>query len=312
MILYGTNPVAWSNDDDPTLGAEIPLARCLDEAAGIGFDGIEKGHKLPTTAEGITRELGGRGLRYAAAWHSLNLLVNSPAAEAAALVPVLDLLSAVGSTVVIVCETSNAIHNAAGTPVNDKPRLAPGDWPAFGAGIETLARQAADRGIALAYHHHLGTVVETPEEIVLLMAHTGPATRLLLDTGHSYAGGGDPVALVREHGARIGHIHIKNVRARVLATVRADGLSFLDGVRRGLFTVPGDGEGAIDFAPVLRAAARAGYRGWLVLEAEQDPAVHDPYVYQSMGLAALKAIAREVGLDGLAQTARTEYNKPEE
>ena len=238
--------------------------------------------------------------------------MNSPAAEAAALAPVLDLLSAVGSTVVIVCETSNAVHGIAGTPLNDTPRLAAGDWPAFGAGIETPARQAADRGIALAYHHHLGTVVETPEEIDLLMAHTGPATRLLLDTGYSYAGGGDPVALVCDHGERIGHIHIKNVRAPVLATVRADGLSFLDGVRRGLFTVPGDGEGAIDFAPLLRAVARAGYCGWLVQEAEQDPAVHDPYVYQSMGLASLKAVAREVGLDRLAQTARTEYNSLEE
>jgi inosose dehydratase len=297
MILYGTNPIAWSNDDDQTLGADISLAQCLDETAAIGFDGIEKGHKLPTTPEGIAKELGGRGLKYVSGWHSLNLLTNSVEQEKAAMQPYLDLLKAVGSKVIITCETSNAIHGNDGMAVNDKPVLAAADWPAFGAGVEALAQFSAAQGIRLVYHHHMGTVVESPEEIDLLMAHTGPATHLLFDTGHCYFGGGDPAVMAEKHKARIGHLHAKNVRAPIMQDVRERRLSFLEGVRRGVFTVPGDPEGAVDFPPVLRAAASVGYGGWLVIEAEQDAAVRNPFHYQSMGLRALKSMARDAGLD---------------
>jgi inosose dehydratase len=297
MILYGTNPIAWSNDDDQSLGADISLAQCLDEAAKIGFDGIEKGHKLPTTPDGIARELGTRGLRYISGWHSLNLLTNSVEEEKAAMAPFLDLLVAVGSRVIITCETSNAIHGNDAVGLNDKPVLAAGDWAAFGAGVEALAAFAAQRGISLVYHHHMGTIVETPDEIDLFMAHTGLHTHLLFDTGHCYFGGGDPAAVARRHMGRVRHIHAKNVRPDVMRQVRAENLSFLEGVRRGVFTVPGDAEGGVDFAPVLREAAAHGYEGWLVIEAEQDPAVRNPFQYQSMGLTALRRMAREAGLD---------------
>jgi inosose dehydratase len=297
MILYGTNPIAWSNDDDRSLGAHISLATCLDDAARIGFDGIEKGHKLPTTADGIARELGQRGLRYISGWHSLNLLTQSVERERAAMQPALDLLKAAGARVIIVCETSNAIHGNDAEGLAGKPVLPVNQWPAFGAGVEALAAFAAAQGITLVYHHHMGTVVETPGEIDLLMAHTGPHTRLLFDTGHCYFGGGDPAAVAMRHMARVSHIHAKNVRPAVMKQVREANLSFLEGVRRGVFTVPGDEEGGVDFMPVLRTAAAHGYEGWLVIEAEQDPAVRDPFTYQSLGLASLKAMARAAGLD---------------
>jgi inosose dehydratase len=297
MILYGTNPIAWSNDDDQTLGAHISLEQCLDETAKIGFDGIEKGHKLPVTPEGIARELGGRGLKYISGWHSLNLLTNSIADEKAAMQPFLDLLKAVGSKVIITCETSNAIHGNDAVPVNSKPVLAASDWADFGHGVEALAAFAAEQGITLVYHHHMGTVVESEAEIDLFMKHTGPATKLLFDTGHCYFGGGNPAAVAERHMARVRHIHAKNVRPAIMRQVREEGLSFLEGVRRGVFTVPGDPEGGVDFRPVLATAAAHGYEGWLVIEAEQDPSVRIPFEYQSMGLKALKALARDVGLD---------------
>jgi inosose dehydratase len=297
MILYGTNPIAWSNDDDRTIGGHISLAECLDQASAIGFDGIEKGHKLPTTPAGIAQELGARGLAYVSGWHSTNLLVNDIATEQAAMDPYLDLLKAVGSNRIIVCETSNAIHGADDKAVNNRPRLPADQWPAFGAGIEALAQHAASRGITLVYHHHMGTIVESPEEIDLLMAHTGPATHLLFDTGHCFFGGGDPAAVIAKHASRVAHIHAKNVRPAVMAQIRDGNLSFLEGVRRGVFTVPGDPEGGVDFAPVLRIAAEAGYQGWLVIEAEQDPLKANPLRYQAMGLAALRLMARQAGLD---------------
>jgi inosose dehydratase len=297
MIRYGTNPIAWSNDDDQRLGAHISLEQCLDEAAAIGFDGIEKGHKFPPDAEGLRRELGGRGLAFVSGWHSTNLLAGDVEAEKAAMQPFLDLLKAMGSEVVIVCETSNAIHGDDSRPVNDKPVLGPPHWERFGAGIEALAEHARGQGVQLVYHHHMGTIVESPGEIDLLMANTGAATKLLFDTGHCFFGGGDPSEVLARHAARVGHFHAKNVRAPVMREVREEGLSFLEGVRRGVFTVPGDPEGAVDFAPVLRLLAGAGYQGWAVIEAEQDPSVREPRRYQSMGLAALKGMAREAGLD---------------
>ncbi|MCA3514254.1 MAG: myo-inosose-2 dehydratase [Rhodobacter sp.] len=297
MILYGTNPIAWSNDDDRTLGAHITLEQCLDEAARIGFDGIEKGHKFPATVEGLKAVLDPRGLRFVSGWHSTNLLVNSLDGEKAAMQPFLDVLKGMGSRVIIVCETSNAVHGNDAVALKDRPRLADDRWAAFGAGVEALAQFAAAQGITLVYHHHMGTIVETEDEIDRLMAVTGPATHLLLDTGHCRFGGGDPARLARRHMARVGHIHAKNVRPAIMAEVRDQGLSFLQGVRRGVFTVPGDSEGGVDFAPVLKTAAEHGYSGWLVIEAEQDAALRNPFRYQSLGLKSLKAMARAAGLD---------------
>ncbi|MFK3663818.1 myo-inosose-2 dehydratase [Ochrobactrum teleogrylli] len=297
MILYGTNPIAWSNDDDRSLGAHITLDQCLDEAAKIGFDGIEKGHKFPQEPQALKAVLEPRRLRYVSGWHSLNLLVNSVEDEKAAMQPALDLLKAMGSKVIIVCETSNAIHGDNDKPLSERPVLEEARWPTFGAGVEALAAHAAAQGITLVYHHHMGTIVQSEDEIDLLMHHTGPATKLLLDTGHCLFGGGDPERAAKKHMARVGHIHAKNVRPTIATEVSDQSLSFLEGVRRGVFTVPGDKEGAVDFVPVLKQAAEHGYRGWLVIEAEQDPDIRNPFEYQTLGLKSLKAFAREAGLD---------------
>ncbi len=297
MILYGTNPIAWSNDDDHTLGADISLETCLTQAGEIGFDGIEKGHKFPTEPPALKAALAPHGLHFVSGWHSLHLLARPVEEEKQAIQPHLDLLKAMGSTVCIVCECSNAVHGDDAVAVNDRPRLSEEQWPAFAAVLEEIARYCAAQGVALVYHHHMGTVVESEAEIDRLMAMTGPATRLLLDTGHAFFGGGDPAALAKRHMGRVSHIHAKNVRPAIMSEVRGEGLSFLEGVRRGVFTVPGDPEGAVDFAPVLASAAAHGYSGWLVIEAEQDPAVRDPLTYQSIGLRALKTMARDAGLD---------------
>jgi len=289
MILYGTNPIAWSNDDDRSLGAYITLDQCLDETTKIGFDGIEKGHKFPQEADALKAVLEPRRLRYVSGWHSLNLLVNSVEEEKKAMQPALDLLKAMGSKVIIVCETSNAIHGDNDKPLSERPVLEEARWEEFGTGVEALAEFAAAQGIALVYHHHMGTVVQSEDEIDLLMQHTGPHTKLLLDTGHCLFGGGDPEQVAKKHMGRVG--------PAIATEVRDQSLSFLEGVRRGVFTVPGDAEGGVDFTSVLKVAADKAYQGWLVIEAEQDPEVRNPYQYQSLGLKSLKSFAREAGLD---------------
>jgi inosose dehydratase len=303
VIRYGTNPIAWSNDDDRTIGGHIPLEQCLREAAEIGFDGIEKGHKMPSDGQELKKVLAAHSLVFVSGWHSLNLLINDIETEKRAIQPHLDMLKANGCKVCIVCETSNAIHGNDRVGINDKPVLADGDWAGFGVKMEALAAHCADQGLILVYHHHMGTVVESEAEIDRFMAVAGPKTHLLLDTGHIYFGGGDPTAVARRHMGRVAHLHAKNVRPDMMRQCREENLSFLEGVRRGVFTVPGDPEGGVEFEPVLKIAAEHGYSGWLVIEAEQDPTVRDPVKYQSMGLDALKRMARAVGLDREEQEA---------
>ena len=298
MIRYGTNPIAWANDDDQTIGAHIPTERILREAGEvIGFDGIENGHRWPDDPQALKALLGRYGLQFVSGWYSTNLLTGSVADEIAAVQPHLAKLKANGCAVCIVCECSNTVHGDPARAVNDRPRLTAAEMAAFGARIEEFAAYLASQGITLAYHHHMGTVVESPAEIDAFMAATGPATHLLFDAGHCAFGGGDPEAVLRKHAKRVAHFHAKNIRPDVTRRVRDENLSFLQGVLAGAFTVPGDPEGAIDFVPLLRILAEHGYDGWLVIEAEQDPDKRDPLEYQSMGLKALKAAAAEAGLD---------------
>lgn len=301
MILYGTNPIAWANDDDRSLGALIPTEQILREAGQIGFDGIENGHRWPEDPVALKETLGAHHLRFISGWYSTGLLTRSLDDEIAAFQPHLAKLRHNGCKVCVTCETSNAIHGSA-RPLSERPTLAAGEMKSFGKRIESLAEYMAGQGIDLVYHHHMGTVVETPDDIDAFMAATGPATKLLFDAGHFYFGanGGDPAPSLRRHVGRVRHVHAKNVRPAIMRQVRAENLSFLDGVRLGVFTVPGDPEGGVDFPPLLSILAEAGYEGWLVIEAEQDPDVRNPYEYQSLGLKSLRAYARESGLDRAA------------
>ena len=296
MIQFGTNPIAWANDDDQTIGADIPTLRILDEAGRqIGFDGIENGHRWPNEPEALRVLLAQYGLKFISGWYSTELLTRSVEDEIAAAQAHIAKLKHNDCRVMIVCETSNAIHGAA-QPVNDRPRLTGPEMAAFGKKLEAFAAYLSSQGLTLVYHHHMGTIVESPEDIDAFMAATGPHTHLLFDAGHCAFGGGDPVALLTRHIARVRHFHAKNIRPAITARVRAENLSFLQGVVAGAFTVPGDQEGGIDFGPLLKILAGAKYDGWIVIEAEQDPKVRNPLLYQTLGLATLKRLSRESGL----------------
>lgn len=297
MIRFGTNPIAWANDDDRSIGADIPTTRILDEAGRqIGFDGIENGHRWPEDPQELRALLGSYGLAFISGWYSTELLLRSVEDEIKAVQPHLAKLKHNGCTVCIVCETSNAIHGDATRPVNDRPRLTAAEMTAFGKRLEAFAAYLAGEGVTLVYHHHMGTIVESPAEIDALMAATGPHTQLLFDAGHCAFGGGDPVAVLTKHAARVRHFHAKNIRPAITAKVRAEGWSFLQGVVAGAFTVPGDQDGGIDFGPLLKILKAANYDGWIVIEAEQDPKVRNPLLYQTLGLATLKRLSREAGL----------------
>ncbi|WP_417691200.1 myo-inosose-2 dehydratase [Roseibium sp.] len=298
MIQFGTNPIAWANDDDQSLGVDIPTERILDEAGRlIGFDGIENGHRWPQDdPEALKQLLASHGLKFISGWHSLNLLAHSVEDEKRAIQPHLDKLKHNGCKVCIVCETSNSVQGLA-KPLSTRPTLAAEGMKVFGEKVEEIAQFCADQGIDLVYHHHMGTVVQSSEDIDAFMQATGPATKLLFDAGHCYFAGGEPVTVLARHIDRVRHFHAKNVRDDVRSRVEGEGLSFMDGVRAGVFTVPGDQEGAVDFSPLLKILADHGYEGWIVIEAEQDPDARNPLLYQTLGLHTLKRIARETGLN---------------
>jgi len=292
-VRLGISPIGWSNDDLPELGGDIPLDTCLAEAHELGFEGIELSHKFPRDPVLLGRLLAYHGLRLISGWYSGRLLERSVAEELGAIEPYRALLAAMSCTVLVYAETSGSVAGDRARPVSSRPSLPDGHWRDFGIRLTELADRLAERGMRLAYHHHMGTVVETSAEIDLLMAATGGSVGLLLDTGHLAFAGADPADIAWRHRARISHIHCKDVRPGMLARARATDMSFLDAVLDGVFTVPGDG--AIDFTAVLAALKAADYRGWLVVEAEQDPGRAPPLVYARRGFVHLSAAVREAG-----------------
>jgi len=293
-VRLGISPIGWSNDDLPELGGDTPLETCLAEARLAGFEGIELGDKFPRDPAVLRPILERHGLSLISGWYSGRLLDRSVAEELAAIEAHRALLVAMGCAVLVYAETSRSIAGDRCRPLSSRPRLGDDGWRDFGGRLTELAERLSRRGIRLAYHHHMGTVVESEAEIDHLMASTGESVSLLLDTGHLAFAGGDPAALARRHGHRIAHVHCKDMRRDVLAQVRIADTSFLDAVLDGVFTVPGDG--CIDFGPVLVALAAADYRGWLVVEAEQDPAKAPPLAYARLGFAHLSAAVARAGL----------------
>jgi len=293
-VRLGTNPIAWSNDDMRELGGQTPLETCLKEARAAGYEGIELGHKFPRDADTLRPILGEHGLALISGWYSSELLTRTAEEEIANLEPHLALLSAMGCDVVVWAETSGCIHGDKHAPLSARPVLRDDQWPEFGRRLSTVAAHVRSRGLKLAYHHHMGTVIETEVEVDRLMAETRGDVGLLLDTGHMTFAGGDPLSVAKKYKDRIVHVHCKDLRKSVMAEALNADKSFLSAVVDGVFTVPGDGD--VDFVPVLKEVAGAGYKGWLVVEAEQDPAKASPFEYASKGHQFLTEFARESGL----------------
>ncbi|HEV7324208.1 MAG TPA: myo-inosose-2 dehydratase [Bosea sp. (in: a-proteobacteria)] len=296
-IRIGANPIGWSNDDLQDIGGATPLETCLAEAREAGFVGMELGHKFPREPKALKAALDPFGMACISGWYSAELLTRDADEEMKHLRAHLDLLKAMGSTVLVFAETSNAIHGDRSKPLSQRPVTAAGDWAEFGRRVTQVAEQTLAEGVRLVYHHHMGTIVESEADIDAFMAATGDAVHLLLDTGHATWGGADPVKLAERYRARISHVHAKDVRKAVMEQARREDWSFLDailgkGEDLGVYTVPGDG--MVDYPAVFKALP--GYSGWVVVEAEQDPEKAHPLTYAKKGVAHLKQSLKEAGL----------------
>ncbi|MCA3261726.1 MAG: myo-inosose-2 dehydratase [Telmatospirillum sp.] len=290
----GINPLTWTNDDMPELGGDTPLETCLAEAKLAGYDGMELGNKFPREPAPLRETMARHGLRVVSGWYSANLLARSVDDEWAAIANHLSLLASCGATAMVFAETTGCVHGDRTAKLGSRRVLAAAEMEALGARMSQLGARMAARGVRLAYHHHMGTVIQTETEIDALMAATTPDVGLLLDTGHLTYAGGDPLRVAKRHAARIAHVHCKDVRSIELAAAKTADLSFLEAVLSGVFTVPGDG--AVDYPPILATLASADYRGWLVVEAEQDPARAHPLTYARKGHDYLRRTASAAGL----------------
>ena len=293
-IRFGVSPIAWINDDMPELGADTALEQVLGEARDIGFAGIELGGRFPRDAATLATLLARFQLVLVGGWYSARLLTRSAREEIAALQAHLGLLKALGCTVFIIAETSNAIHGNRNRALSASPRLDRAGWAHFGEKLTAVADHVAAAGMRLAYHHHLGTVVESGEDLERFLESTGPSVGMTIDTGHAALAGVDAVALIRAHPQRVAHVHCKDIRGEIFRKIKAAGGSFPSGVLAGMFTVPGDGD--LDFRKVVQALAEIGYCGWIIIEAEQDPTIADPRRYAKLGLTTLRREAAAAGL----------------
>ena len=252
MIRIGANPICWSNDDMIEIGGNISLEQCLSEAREIGLEGMEKGNKFPTTAPELKAKLAEYGLVFISGWYSTFLLERDADAEFAAAQADLKLRKDAGAEVLD--RLRMHAHGATATksaPLSTRPVLNDAEWSVFLPRMTRFAELVKEFGLQLVYHHHMGTVVQTPAEVDRFMAGAGAAVKLLLDTGHITWAGGDAVRVAKTYADRIGHIHAKDVRPAMAAKALAEDWSFLDSVLAGVYTVPGDG--SIDFVGVFKA-----------------------------------------------------------
>ena len=288
-VKLGMAPIGWCNDDMPELGAENNFRQTVSEMALAGFTGTEIGNKYPKDPKELKWELDLRGMRVASRWYSSFLLTKPYEEVEADFLKELDFLAAVGANRVNVSEQSHSIQGQADTPVlgDKKYVMKDEEWDRFCKGLDRLGKKAAEKGFKLCFHHHMGTVVQTAEETDRMLENTDPAyVFLCYDTGHFTFAGEDPLSMLKKHQHRIGHVHLKDMRRDVVDRVKPEGWSFLKAVREGAFTVPGDG--CVDFGPIFKALSEGGYEGWLLVEAEQDPAKANPLEYAKKARAYIR------------------------
>ena len=293
-VKLGIAPIAWTNDDMPDLGKENTFEQCVSEMALAGFTGSEVGNKYPKDPEVLKKALELRGVEICNQWFS-SFLITKPFEEVEKEFRAqLTFLKAMGAKVIGASEQSHSVQGQMDTPVfGHKYEMNDEEWDTFCTGMNKLGKIAKEEyGIALTFHHHMGTDVQSLAEVDRMMENTDPEyASLLFDTGHFTYCGEDPLEVVKKYVHRIKHVHLKDIRPEVVEQVKKENMSFLAGVRAGAFTIPGDG--CINYDPNFKVLEDAGYEGYMVVEAEQDPAKANPLEY---AIRARKFIAEKTGL----------------
>lgn len=292
-VKLGMAPIGWTNDDMPDLGGENTFEQCVSEMALAGFTGSEIGGKYPKDEKVLKKAMDLRGIQICNCWFS-SFLISKPFEETEKeFIKQIDFLKAMGADVIGVSEQSHSIQGKIEQPIfKDKYVMNDEEWQMLTAGLNRLGKIAKDKGMKLTFHHHMGTVVQTEEEIDRFMDEVDPEmVFLLFDSGHLSFAGIDPAPVLKKYADRVKHVHLKDIRNDVVEKAKREDWSFLKSVREGAFTVPGDGD--VDFSAIFDILSASGYEGWVVVEAEQDPAKADPLEY---AMKARKYISEKTGL----------------
>ncbi|MDA7715184.1 myo-inosose-2 dehydratase [Pelagibacteraceae bacterium] len=294
-IKLGVAPIAWSNDDMPELGGETTLEQCLHEASKAGFTGIESGGKFPKNSKELIPKLNKENLSLCSGWYGAQLLVNTAKDEFSLMKNQLKLFKDCKSPCMVFAEITNSIQGDPNTPLSKRPKLSKDDWNKLVLRINEISKMMIDENMPLAYHHHMGTVIETEGETNRLMESTIDSVKLLIDTGHMLFAQGNFVKLAENFSEKLIHVHCKDIRKKVLDESLKNDSTFRQAFLDGAFTVPGDG--CIDYEPFLKVLKDKNYNGWLVVEAEQDPSKANPFEYAKIGYNYLSKTAKNCGFN---------------
>jgi len=280
-VKLGVAPIAWSNDDMPELGGDTTLEQCLAEASQAGYIGIESGGKFPKKSSELIPKLNKFNLQLCSGWYGANLRKNSVEDEKKSIKEQLELFKDCNSPCIVFAEVSGSIQGDPNKKLSTRPQMQNDEWKEFCDKISEMAKYLEDQGMPLAYHHHMGTVIETQEDTERLLDNTNDSVKLALDTGHMLFANGDSKNILENYNQRLQHVHCKDIRKSVLEKSLKEDLSFRGAFLEGAFTVPGDG--CIDYKPLFDVLKKNNYSGWLVVEAEQDPNKANPLEYAIKG-----------------------------
>ena len=294
-IKLGIAPIAWSNDDMPELGGDTTLEQCLSEASRAGFTGIESGGKFPKNSKELLPKLEKENLQLCSGWYGASLLKNTPKEEFKLMREQMNLFKDCKSPCMVFAEVTNSVQGDPKKPLSQKPKLSEEEWRLFISRINEIGKMMLDENMPLAYHHHMGTVIETEAETRRLIESTSDDVKLLIDTGHMLFAGGNSIKLTEDFIERIIHVHCKDIRKDILKKSLKNDSTFRQAFLDGAFTVPGDG--CIDYKPFLKVLKENEYKGWLVVEAEQDPIKANPFEYAKIGFNYLSKTAKECGFE---------------
>jgi len=293
-VKLGIAPIAWSNDDMPELGGDTSLETCLSEAREAGFTGIESGGKFPKTSKELLPILNKHNINLCSGWYGANLLKRTVKDEMENIRTQLDLFKDCNAPCIVFAEVTNSIQADESKPLSKRPKLDKDDWKKFCKKINEVGKRLEGENMPLAYHHHMGTVIQSHEDTERLMNETNDTVKLTIDTGHMLFAGGNSLKIIRDFKEKIAHVHCKDMREKVLKKSLSEDLSFRHAFLEGAFTVPGDG--CIDYKPIFNELVKNNYQGWLVVEAEQDPKKANPFEYAKIGFNYLKKTSSECGL----------------
>ena len=294
-VKLGIAPIAWSNDDMPELGGETSLDQCLDEASQAGFIGIESGGKFPKTSKELLPKLNNYNLNLCSGWYGGNLRQNSTDEEKQLIRGQLNLFKDCNAPCIVFAEVSGSIQGDPNRKLSTRPQMDNDEWNSFCNKLSEMGKFLEGEGIPLAYHHHMGTVIETHEDTIRLLENTDDSVKLTLDTGHMLFAQGNSKKILEDFNSRIIHIHCKDIRKNVLENSLENDLSFRGAFLDGAFTVPGDG--CIDYKPLFDILKTKNYSGWLVVEAEQDPAKANPFEYAKIGYKYLSETLKSSNIE---------------